>query len=515
MKKLFSALLISLLSNSGALAQQTPPNFEIQSGALFENMKFTSNWTLSGTGGHAFETNTTIFRDDLGVANTGSIKLTASAGSGSYAQMDRLFTTPIDMQNSELLGLWFYVEDRTKIQGLTAFLSSTPNCSFDSYFSQGFFITTQDGWNFFTFPRELWDNHNGESWSNPMRCLRLRVTAKEEGPASVYFDAMYHGFYSKPCVIFMMDDGSHTQYSEGFPIFQNFGIRGTLFVYGSNIGDPAYLTEANLHEFHDAGWEIGNHSFTHPNFTTMTQAEIESEIALNRTWLNDRGFTEALNLLAPPYSVLNGTIEAAAAAQGIRLMRGGTNKRQPFAKGIPKRYDLYTSELDYRTSLDTAKGYIDAAAREGSCQIFTFHNIVSNPDEVGEWPTSDLQSLLQYAADLENAGTLNILTLGEFDRGTTVTGNNSAPSDGGGSAVEQEDPPSISGNPPVNGEDPPPNTSGNLPIPQAGSNNRSGGGGCAIQDKTAAAADPTLAVLLIGAVLFLGWKRHGNECDRA
>ncbi|MCG3116578.1 MAG: polysaccharide deacetylase family protein [Candidatus Manganitrophus sp. SA1] len=497
MKKLSSALLLSLLTATDLLAQGLPPNFEIKPGVLFENMKFTSNWTLSGTGGHAFETSTTIFRDDLGVANTGSIKLIAAAS--SEAQMDRLFTTPIDMQNSGLLGLWFYVEDRTKIQGLTAFLSSAPNCSFDSHFSQGFFVTTQNGWNFFTFTRESWIDHNGESWSNPMRCLRLRVRANDDGPASVYFDVMYHGFHSKPCVIFAMDDGARTQYSEGFPIFQNFGIRGTLFVYGSNIGDPAFLTEANLHEFHDAGWEIGNHSYTHPDFTLLTQSEIENEIAQNRTWLNDRGFTEALNLLAPPYSVLNPTIEAAAAAQGIRLMRGGTNKRQPFAKGIPKRYDIYTSELDYRFSLDTAKGYIDAAVREGSCQIFTFHNIVSNPDEVGEWPTGDLQPLLQYAVDLKNAGTLNILTLGEFDRGTTATGDNAAPSDGGDSAVEKEDPPTGAGNPPMNGEDSP------LPI----SGKKSGGGGCAIRDKPAAAVDPTLAALLIGAALFLGWKQRG------
>jgi peptidoglycan/xylan/chitin deacetylase (PgdA/CDA1 family) len=88
---------------------------------------------------------------------------------------------------------------------------------------------------------------------------------------------------SKPIVI-TFDDGYLSQYVAAFPELQHLGWKGVLnlVVQGSDLPD------ADVKKMLDAGWELGSHSITHPDLTTLEPAELEREVAGSREILKRR-----------------------------------------------------------------------------------------------------------------------------------------------------------------------------------------------------------------------------------
>ena len=64
-----------------------------------------------------------------------------------------------------------------------------------------------------------------------------------------------------PAVI-TFDDGFESTYTIAFPLMQQYGIKGTVYVVPDWLGAPGYLTLAELTEMHNAGWTIASHTWT-------------------------------------------------------------------------------------------------------------------------------------------------------------------------------------------------------------------------------------------------------------
>jgi Predicted xylanase/chitin deacetylase len=77
-------------------------------------------------------------------------------------------------------------------------------------------------------------------------------------------------------VAFTFDDGPNPVYTpELLEIFAEAGGKATFYMIGEQIA--AYPEVARL--VHEQGHEIGNHSYTHPNMTELSDEEFESELA--------------------------------------------------------------------------------------------------------------------------------------------------------------------------------------------------------------------------------------------
>jgi len=93
------------------------------------------------------------------------------------------------------------------------------------------------------------------------------------------------------------------------------GARATFFVNGSKAAARPALVRRAAAEGH----RIGNHSWSHPDLTTLTRAQVESQ--LRRT--NDviREITgESPTEWRPPYGKRDDTVRAAARAVGLESM---------------------------------------------------------------------------------------------------------------------------------------------------------------------------------------------------
>ena len=94
-----------------------------------------------------------------------------------------------------------------------------------------------------------------------------------------------------PAVI-TFDDGFESTYTIAFPIMQQYGIKGTVYVVPAWIGAPGYLTLAELTELHNAGWTIASHTWDHQYLTTLTTQQVTDELQSTIDWLNDNGFAD-------------------------------------------------------------------------------------------------------------------------------------------------------------------------------------------------------------------------------
>ena len=93
-------------------------------------------------------------------------------------------------------------------------------------------------------------------------------------------------------VIITFDDANEDNYTVAFPIMQKYGFTGVLYLPYDYIGAPNCLTVGQIKEMSAAGWEIGSHSLTHLNETSMEPGQLRAEIVDSRK--------DLMNLLGVP-----------------------------------------------------------------------------------------------------------------------------------------------------------------------------------------------------------------------
>lgn len=102
-------------------------------------------------------------------------------------------------------------------------------------------------------------------------------------------------------------------------------------------------TEDQLHEAARQGIEFGSHTWSHPNLTMLSAAELESELKRPLVWLSER-FSTTVPWLAYPYGLSNAAVADAASSAGyagaLRVDGGwlpGTADRQIVRYQLPRQ----------------------------------------------------------------------------------------------------------------------------------------------------------------------------------
>ncbi|MDH5545364.1 MAG: polysaccharide deacetylase family protein [Gammaproteobacteria bacterium] len=79
-------------------------------------------------------------------------------------------------------------------------------------------------------------------------------------------------------VVITIDDGYRSNYTEAFPIFQEFNFPATIFLYTDFLGAPDALTYTQIREMHKSGLiDFQPHSKSHPNLVLMHGDDSEEE----------------------------------------------------------------------------------------------------------------------------------------------------------------------------------------------------------------------------------------------
>ena len=98
---------------------------------------------------------------------------------------------------------------------------------------------------------------------------------------------------SETIVSLTFDDGNDDQLAAE-QVMKAHGLVGTFFITTSWIDAPTWLTQANLHSIAADGNEIGGHTVTHPDLTTLSAADATAEVCDGRTLWRPGGSTRLI-----------------------------------------------------------------------------------------------------------------------------------------------------------------------------------------------------------------------------
>jgi len=77
------------------------------------------------------------------------------------------------------------------------------------------------------------------------------------------------------CITF--DDGCETDLISAAPVLKELGFGATSYITVEFLGQPGYMSQAQVRELHSLGFEIGCHSMTHPYLTDVDDARLRNE----------------------------------------------------------------------------------------------------------------------------------------------------------------------------------------------------------------------------------------------
>src|SRR6476469_5932016 len=142
-----------------------------------------------------------------------------------------------------------------------------------------------------------------------LTAVALVVTGIAAGPAASAQPAACNGY-----VGLTFDDGPSNGNTPALlnALRQN-GLRATMF----NEGQFAASAPAQVRAQVTAGMWVGNHSYTHPHMTQMSQAQIDSEISRTQHAIANAGGGTP-RLFRQPDGEANGTLRAGQATYRVR-----------------------------------------------------------------------------------------------------------------------------------------------------------------------------------------------------
>lgn len=113
-----------------------------------------------------------------------------------------------------------------------------------------------------------------------------------------------------------MDDGFNSEVVRLYTLFaKDTGIRLTFFVNGRYGSWTEHL--GMLRPLVDSGQiQLGNHTWSHPDLTTVSQRQIVDELTRNDRFLKTTYGIDAAPYFRPPYGKHNATVDAVAADLG-------------------------------------------------------------------------------------------------------------------------------------------------------------------------------------------------------
>ncbi len=382
---------------------------------ILDNFDVLANWTVNYGGTSANDT--TNFK-----TSSQSIKVTSNTSVATAMSK----TVALDMSSAKVIFLRFYVDNISNLSNVGIYLANDSGyANFFQYFTGAIYLKT--GWNTVAINKENFLIGDGApSWSNNIVRIRLVTIANASGQVNVSYDELsfWTNQIERPVVVFTFDDGKSSIFSEAKTMLDAYGWSATAFVYPSGgIGEAGYMTLAQLHTLQDLGWDISNHSYDHTDLTTLTVAQIDTQMENCVDWLRSNGFTNGSRFLAYPFGGYNATTETEV-SKYCDFARTIFDTIETCPIGNPNR--VRSKSVINTDTLATIEGYIDDVITKNGVLIFTFHDLVDAPDEATEWATADFASLLAYIATKD----IDVLSLSQFvDRhkgtfgGARINGN--------------------------------------------------------------------------------------------
>ena len=210
-------------------------------------------------------------------------------------------------------------------------------------------------------------------------------------------------------VVLTFDDGCKSQATFVGPLLKSYGFGATFYITeGLNFltNKGAYMTWEEVRGLHDAGFEIGNHTWHHRNVTQQSAAELRADLEHIDAQCEAYGIPQPTTFCYPGYSHGEAAVEVLA-EHGFDFARRGVAPEFPY-DGEGARGPAYnptqhhplliptTGASGPHWSFDDFMWALDQA-KDGNIAVLTFHGV---PDVEHPWVHTEPAQFEAYMAHL-------------------------------------------------------------------------------------------------------------------
>jgi peptidoglycan/xylan/chitin deacetylase (PgdA/CDA1 family) len=187
-------------------------------------------------------------------------------------------------------------------------------------------------------------------------------------------------------VSFTFDDVPASAVSEGAPILEAFGIRGTYYLCGGLLGAQGDLTplldRRQAEALARAGHEFGCHTYAHTDVRSIDWPSLEGSLRKNAETLSEISGTGPRNFAYPFGGISFGKkLRLQSRFETCRGIYPGVNVGRIDA-GMLKAVPLYSSTLDD----EGVRRWIAQAVTTSGWLIFFTHDVSERPTPYGVTP---------------------------------------------------------------------------------------------------------------------------------
>lgn len=158
-------------------------------------------------------------------------------------------------------------------------------------------------------------------WVTPARFAAHLAALDRAGFHAVTLGAVWRAWHGGPAlparpVVITFDDGFDNQDAVARPALAARRWPGVLNLQLNRVGIPGGLSRAALARMRRAGWEVDDHSATHPDLTRVSAARLRAEVAGSRATLKRRFGIDTM-FFCYPYGRVDARVRRAVRAAGF------------------------------------------------------------------------------------------------------------------------------------------------------------------------------------------------------
>ena len=142
-------------------------------------------------------------------------------------------------------------------------------------------------------------------------------------------------------LLITFDDGHLNNYTAAFPIMQKYGFTGVLYIVANYMGADQYMNADQIKEMAIAGWEVGSHSISHSDLTSLEPYRQRYEVVESRTLLEEALGVPVLTI-AYPFGVSDSSVIDYAHFAGYI---GGMSLGFTYDQGVSNLYTLQRRDI--------------------------------------------------------------------------------------------------------------------------------------------------------------------------
>jgi peptidoglycan/xylan/chitin deacetylase (PgdA/CDA1 family) len=376
---------------------------QVPEGEVIESFENTAEWTFEGDG---------VYNSANSVHSDGSSAILLGTTVNERSSMTR--TISLNFNDYKTFSIDVYTPDFSEDNRRSIRIELTSSPTFSQHLRVNLYAghKLHIGWTRLYFSKEDFsDGYGNESWSNTMVRVKFSQWTENAGdytPGFITFDN-FRGYRIKPpaIAIISFDDNEKSSVTVAKPILDALGFKAVQFVIGSTADQNLsnWLSWSDYDTLYQQGWDISNHTYTHPRLSTLDASSLDLEINGMRDLLLSHGYTRSCDFIAYPYSDYSSVV-LDKVREHNKMARGAEDwNYTAHPSSVLNDYYLIRVQSEW-DDLSVQLADIDKAIERGQLLVYMFHDVSSYVDR--------FSSTMQHLKAKQNAGEIQVMTFSEY-----------------------------------------------------------------------------------------------------